>query len=561
MLGLGKRRSGPIRHPPMDSGARHRAEQTGGTSIISRLKKGGARLASARCSCHNPFTIMDSGVSAMTAVLADRGSHPVDFQNVADTIRSTLGTDIALVGLTFPDRGARILSVSGARHPERFLGLEIPPGRGITGKALSELRPVSTNNYLRDYTFVHSDQYDRINAAESVVTKAVCPVLGPPFNKVVFGVIIVANRSSQLIDVPALVSAAHSLSSSSIHHLPLNLLLDHLSYIFVNSTSRSWTFSQIQALCSRVGVDIMEVNRVTIDGVEPHFVAECSDRIVCGCIDINEGTFLSVGSRWFVVRCHSLDLADRMVVERFVCGMLAMLVARQNLRDLLLEKELISGKLAIIRSWENGAPSTPTDLFTNVMLNFLEKNNISAQIYRLSVGIGALCFSDDKEIKSMICEVVSMYNERFGGVVDGIYFGSFHGTEKQLISVASLLAEGIPRGAGVQNVYQCPSGMAELLIKHDAGVLFKRRYRSMLKSVSTHRLKIWAESLQNLLQYSSLRKAAKNMGIPESSLRARVHVIEKMLSMHVASCGRLDIKIALDAIREEIGRREQKPIK
>ncbi|MFD1073003.1 helix-turn-helix domain-containing protein [Longispora fulva] len=108
--------------------------------------------------------------------------------------RKLLGTDVAYLTLTDPERGDTYMRVTDGSVSARFQRLRLSMGAGLGGLVAQLAAPYETANYPQDQRFRHTGEIDAGVAEEGIVAILGVPLkLGPQ----VIGVLYAANRTAR----------------------------------------------------------------------------------------------------------------------------------------------------------------------------------------------------------------------------------------------------------------------------------------------------------------------------------------------------------------------------
>ncbi|WP_412543820.1 helix-turn-helix domain-containing protein [Longispora sp. K20-0274] len=108
--------------------------------------------------------------------------------------RKLLGTDVAYLTLTDPERGDTYMRVTDGSVSARFQRLRLSMGAGLGGLVAQLAAPYETANYPEDQRFRHTGEIDASVGEEGIVAILGVPLkLGPQ----VIGVLYAANRSAR----------------------------------------------------------------------------------------------------------------------------------------------------------------------------------------------------------------------------------------------------------------------------------------------------------------------------------------------------------------------------
>lgn len=107
--------------------------------------------------------------------------------------RKLLGTDVAYLTLTDPERGDTYMRVTDGSVSARFQRLRLSMGAGLGGLVAQLAAPYETANYPEDQRFRHTGEIDASVGEEGIVAILGVPLkLGPQ----VIGVLYAANRTA-----------------------------------------------------------------------------------------------------------------------------------------------------------------------------------------------------------------------------------------------------------------------------------------------------------------------------------------------------------------------------
>src|SRR5207249_3955841 len=88
------------------------------------------------------------------ALVAQRLTETLDVeevgQRIVEHVLPLFGAQYALVRLLDPGGGLRLIAVGGPAQQQFELGHVMPPGVGVTGRAIQEGRPVTSTDFADD---------------------------------------------------------------------------------------------------------------------------------------------------------------------------------------------------------------------------------------------------------------------------------------------------------------------------------------------------------------------------------------------------------------------------
>lgn len=113
---------------------------------------------------------------------------------IVQRARSLLGTDVAYLTLTDPERGDTYMRVTEGSVSARFQQLRLNMGEGLGGLVAQTARPYVTDDYARDARFAHTTRID-----DGVGEEGLVAILGVPLaiGEQVIGVIYAADRRAR----------------------------------------------------------------------------------------------------------------------------------------------------------------------------------------------------------------------------------------------------------------------------------------------------------------------------------------------------------------------------
>ncbi|MBB0243500.1 GAF domain-containing protein [Streptomyces alkaliphilus] len=116
-------------------------------------------------------------------------------QAIVRRARSLLGTEIAYMTLTDPERGDTYMRVTEGSVSARFQQLRLGMGEGLGGLVAQTARPYVTDDYARDGRFRHTRVID-----EGVAEEGLVAILGVPLllGREVIGVLYAADRRTRV---------------------------------------------------------------------------------------------------------------------------------------------------------------------------------------------------------------------------------------------------------------------------------------------------------------------------------------------------------------------------
>ncbi|MDB1088005.1 GAF domain-containing protein [Streptomyces sp. ACA25] len=116
---------------------------------------------------------------------------------IVQRARSLLGTEVAYLTLTDPDRGDTYMRVTEGSVSARFQQLRLGMGEGLGGLVAQTARPYVTDDYLQDSRFRHTGTIDTGVTEEGLVA-----ILGVPLllGREVIGVLYAADRRARFFE-------------------------------------------------------------------------------------------------------------------------------------------------------------------------------------------------------------------------------------------------------------------------------------------------------------------------------------------------------------------------